>query len=116
VVGNDSTADRFGGIEAVPITFLIDRYGKIANVHVGLTSKGEFENAIGQLLEVPVSGLPGIGTSPYTGADAHCHPANFGEHQRQGQRQHGRPIAPDALESGHQFRITEDACMVSHMC
>jgi peroxiredoxin len=53
VVGNDSTADKFGGIEALPTTFLIDRDGKIAAVHVGLTSKSEFENAIDQLLQTP---------------------------------------------------------------
>jgi peroxiredoxin len=41
VLGNDSTADQYGGIEALPTTFLIDRQGKIAAVHVGLTSKGE---------------------------------------------------------------------------
>jgi peroxiredoxin len=41
VVGNDSTADMYGGIEALPTTFLIDRDGKIADVHVGLTSKSE---------------------------------------------------------------------------
>jgi cytochrome c biogenesis protein CcmG/thiol:disulfide interchange protein DsbE len=56
VVGNDSTADSFGGIEALPTTFLIDRDGKIAAVHVGLTSKSEFENAIEQLLRKPASG------------------------------------------------------------
>jgi cytochrome c biogenesis protein CcmG/thiol:disulfide interchange protein DsbE len=56
VVGNDSTADKFGGIEALPTTFLIDRAGKIADVHVGLTSKGEFENAIDQLLQAPAKG------------------------------------------------------------
>jgi len=56
VVGNDSTADKFGGIEALPTTFLIDRDGKIADVHVGLTSKGDFENAIEQLLQTPAHG------------------------------------------------------------
>ncbi len=56
VVGNDSTADKFGGIEALPTTFLIDRDGKIADVHVGLTSKSEFENAIEQLLQAPAHG------------------------------------------------------------
>jgi hypothetical protein len=56
VVGNDSTAEKFGGIEALPTTFLIDRDGKIADVHVGLTSKGEFENAIEQLLQTPAHG------------------------------------------------------------
>ena len=53
VVGNDSTADKFGGIEALPTTFLIDRDGKIAAVHVGLHSRSEFEDAIEQLLEKP---------------------------------------------------------------
>ncbi|HUE04875.1 MAG TPA: redoxin domain-containing protein [Bryobacteraceae bacterium] len=56
VVGNDATADKFGGIEALPTTFLIDRQGRIADVHVGLTSKSEFENAIEQLLQAPAHG------------------------------------------------------------
>ena len=56
VVGNDSTAEKFGGIEALPTTFLIDRDGKIADVHVGLTSKSDFENAIEQLLQTPPHG------------------------------------------------------------
>jgi hypothetical protein len=56
MVGNDSTAEMYGGIEALPTTFLIDRDGKIADVHVGLTSKGEFENAIEQLLQAPAHG------------------------------------------------------------
>jgi peroxiredoxin len=51
VMGNDSTADQFGGIEALPTTFLIDRDGKIAAVHVGLTSKSEIEDGIEELLE-----------------------------------------------------------------
>jgi len=53
MVGNDSTAAMYGGIEALPTTFLIDRDGKIADVHVGLTSKSDFENAIEQLLQSP---------------------------------------------------------------
>jgi peroxiredoxin len=61
MVGNDSTADKFGGIEALPTTFLIDRDGKIADVHVGLTSKSEFENAIEQLLQKPAHPAGGSG-------------------------------------------------------
>jgi len=53
VVGNDATADKFGGIEALPTTFLIDRDGNIASVHVGLTSKSEIEDDIEQLLQTP---------------------------------------------------------------
>ncbi|MFN7996293.1 MAG: redoxin domain-containing protein [Bryobacteraceae bacterium] len=51
MIGNDTTAEKYGGIEALPTTFLIDRSGKIAAVHVGLTSKGEIENGIEQLLQ-----------------------------------------------------------------
>ena len=59
MVGNDSTAQQYGGIEALPTTFLIDRDGKIAAVHVGLTSKSEFENGIEQLLQKPATGGSG---------------------------------------------------------
>jgi cytochrome c biogenesis protein CcmG/thiol:disulfide interchange protein DsbE len=61
MVGNDSTAEMYGGIEALPTTFLIDRDGKIADVHVGLTSKSEFENAIEQLLQTPAHPAGGAG-------------------------------------------------------
>jgi len=59
MVGNDSTAEKYGGIEALPTTFLIDRDGNIATVHVGLTSKSEIEDDIEQLLQVPAH--PGSG-------------------------------------------------------
>jgi len=55
LLGNDGTADAFGGIEALPTTFLIDRDGKIAATHVGLTSKGDFEHGIEELLQSPAS-------------------------------------------------------------
>jgi peroxiredoxin len=35
----------------LPTTFLIDREGKIAAVHVGLADRKEFENGIEQLLQ-----------------------------------------------------------------
>jgi peroxiredoxin len=60
VIGNDTTADQYGGIEALPTTFLIDRDGKIAAVHVGLTSKGDIESGIEELLEAPVLGARNI--------------------------------------------------------
>ncbi|HLY15923.1 MAG TPA: TlpA disulfide reductase family protein [Bryobacteraceae bacterium] len=53
MVGNDTTAEKYGGIEALPTTFLIDRDGRIAAVHVGLASKSEIENGIEQLLQTP---------------------------------------------------------------
>jgi peroxiredoxin len=51
VLGNDQVAEEYGGVEALPTTFLIDREGKIAAVHVGLASKSEFKNGIEQLLQ-----------------------------------------------------------------
>ncbi len=51
VIGNDSTAQLYGGVDALPTTFLIDRTGKIAAVHVGLASKKDFEDGVTQLLE-----------------------------------------------------------------
>jgi peroxiredoxin len=60
VLGNDSTADNYGGVEALPTTFLIDRDGKIAAVHVGLASKSEIEHGIEELLHSAAHG----GSSP----------------------------------------------------
>ena len=53
VIGNDMTAQAYGGVDALPTTFLIDREGRIAAVHVGLSGKKEFENAIEKLLQAP---------------------------------------------------------------
>jgi peroxiredoxin len=50
LMGDDSVAQAFGGVDALPTTFLIDREGRIAAVHVGLASKGDFENGIDELL------------------------------------------------------------------
>ena len=50
VLGDDKTSDLYGDVEALPTTFVIDRQGKIASVHVGLADKDDFENAIQKLL------------------------------------------------------------------
>ncbi len=54
IVGNDETAQKYGGIDALPTTFLIDRNGKIAAVHVGLASRKDFEDGVEQLLQAPI--------------------------------------------------------------
>jgi len=56
VIGNDATAESYGGVDALPTTFLIDRSGKIAAVHVGLASKKDFEDGIQELLQTPSTG------------------------------------------------------------
>lgn len=51
LAGNDAAAQMYGGVDALPTTFLIDRTGKIAAVHVGLASKKDFEDGVEQLLK-----------------------------------------------------------------
>ena len=50
VIGDDKTGDQYGGIEALPTTFVIDREGRIASVHVGLSAKKDFQDAIENVL------------------------------------------------------------------
>ena len=51
VLGDDAIAQGYGGIEALPTTFLIDRAGRIAAVHRGLTPKSTYEDEIRRLLD-----------------------------------------------------------------
>lgn len=63
VVGNDAIGDLYGegGIDALPTTFLIDRGGRIASVHVGLSSKSDFEDDIQELLKPSgIAALPAV--------------------------------------------------------
>ena len=54
MVGDEHVGDQYGGIEALPTAFLIDREGRVAVEHVGLSSRREFEDGIEKLLEAPV--------------------------------------------------------------
>lgn len=58
LIGDEKTGDQYGGVEALPTTFLIDRAGRIASVHVGLAGKKDFEDAIETLLKDPAAGSP----------------------------------------------------------
>lgn len=49
-VADNKMQEAFGGIEAIPTTFVIDRGGNIVARHVGLTPKGDFESEIKGLL------------------------------------------------------------------
>ena len=57
VIGNDMTAQSYGGVDALPTTFLIDREGRIAAVHVGLAGRKDFEDGIEKLLQTPGGGI-----------------------------------------------------------
>jgi thiol-disulfide isomerase/thioredoxin len=50
VVSDEAVNTSYGGIESLPTTFVLDKDGKIANTHVGLVSKKEYESDIEQLL------------------------------------------------------------------
>ena len=54
MVGNEHVGDQYGGIEALPTAFLIDREGRVAIEHVGVSSRRDFEDGIEKLLEAPV--------------------------------------------------------------
>ncbi len=57
VLGNDQVGELYGGVESLPTTFLIDRQGKIASIHIGLSrGKEDFKNDIVHLLDAPRAG------------------------------------------------------------
>ena len=49
-IGTDALGDRFG-VKEMPLTMLIDRYGRIALLHAGIVDKTQFENDIQELLQ-----------------------------------------------------------------
>jgi peroxiredoxin len=56
VIGNDFTAQAYGGVDALPTAFLIDREGRIAAVHIGLAGRKDFEDGIEKLLQTSAPG------------------------------------------------------------
>ena len=52
VMGDDSVAQLYGGVESLPTSFIIDQGGRIASTHVGLVSRDDYENEIVQLLGI----------------------------------------------------------------
>ncbi len=50
VIGNEKVADAYGGIVAIPTTFVIDRQGRIVSQHMGYNDKATFEKEIQSLL------------------------------------------------------------------
>jgi peroxiredoxin len=54
LLGNEQVGSIYGGVDSLPTTFLIDRQGKIASVHIGLDrGKEDFRNDIVRLLDAP---------------------------------------------------------------
>ncbi|MGH2571352.1 MAG: TlpA disulfide reductase family protein [bacterium] len=54
LMGSQATAASFGGIQAIPTAFLIDREGRIRNRYVGMQAPAVMEAAVAALLaEIP---------------------------------------------------------------
>jgi peroxiredoxin len=53
VIGNEKIVADYGGIEAIPTTFVIDRQGNVVAAYQGFTKQATFESVIGPLLENP---------------------------------------------------------------
>jgi len=51
VMSTMEVEQKFGGVEALPVSFLIDREGRIAGTHVGLVTKKAYEEEIRSLLD-----------------------------------------------------------------
>ncbi len=51
VVSTVEVEQKYGGVEALPVSFLIDRDGRIADTHVGLVTKKTYEDEIRRLLD-----------------------------------------------------------------
>lgn len=50
LLGDDTVGNLYGGIESLPTTYMVDRDGRIASIHIGLVSKKDYENEIVHLL------------------------------------------------------------------
>ena len=49
-LGGEALAKIYGGLDALPETYLIDREGRVAAHHVGMAPRAEYEKEIVQVL------------------------------------------------------------------
>ena len=50
VMGDAKVIEAYGGIEAIPTTFVVDRKGNIVEKHIGYMSKDDFEKKVKKIL------------------------------------------------------------------
>ena len=73
VIGTETVAQKFGEIDALPTSFILDRQGRVAAHHVGLVDKSDYQNEILKLLDDPKSSavrgaaLPGVSSGLLAG-------------------------------------------------
>ncbi len=51
LIGKESVGDQYGGVPALPETFLISRDGKIVDKIIGLRGKADIEEAVKKTLD-----------------------------------------------------------------
>ena len=51
LLGADSVAQLYGGVDSLPTTFVIDREGRVAAVHIGLVGKDTYEKDLREVLQ-----------------------------------------------------------------
>jgi len=58
LIGDAYTANRYGGVNALPTTFVIDREGRVSKKYVGYRSLESFEEDLAPLLEAEAKTVP----------------------------------------------------------
>jgi peroxiredoxin len=53
MIGTEQVAQMYGEVDSLPTTFMIDREGRVAAVHIGLVSKSDYIHDILDLLGAP---------------------------------------------------------------
>jgi cytochrome c biogenesis protein CcmG/thiol:disulfide interchange protein DsbE len=53
LLGDDTVGQLYGGVDSLPTSFIIDKNGKIAYVHVGLAGRNEYLHEIESVLGIP---------------------------------------------------------------
>ena len=53
VEGTDNVSDAYGGLDGYPVSFFIDRNGKIVDTVIGLRSRSDLEDDIKKALAAP---------------------------------------------------------------
>jgi cytochrome c biogenesis protein CcmG/thiol:disulfide interchange protein DsbE len=65
VVGDTPTSDSYGGVDSLPTTFLIDKKGKIAAIHLGLDGgRKDFEDGVEALLHEDPTKITSVNGAP----------------------------------------------------
>lgn len=60
VLGTEEMAQLYGGVEALPTSYILDRNGKVASVHMGIVSRSVFEEEIRALLAAKTASTPSV--------------------------------------------------------